>query len=530
MKATDPLERRAHRGTPRGADSVFDAALLGPLRASGQEPSRNRVPLLVAGAMLVVAIVGGSVLLGEQNRTRVTTLPTQASTPLPGESGSVETSPAPQQAPQASISPSPAVEFDFFERTGPGAFDHAAGTVPNVVIRGSGFRVTAGSVTVQPVSRAGSRAAFQAYRDPVLGFDGPTVNVRALFPGEQGIQGETGPVSVGGVEGQLVEGAFLREIVWSPVGQDARFWLRTSGLTTDDSAAIADSVAFARDGTISLDLPPGLEPTSTEPDVVESSSVSAQFSFEFEQTTSNPLGGNGAEEVTPGRPGGTLEMESGSQLAFESVLAPLLRDATGVRNAKVADIDKPATDGAIVTRADGEVVALWYASGLVFKLTPEPESAVEVELWLNEMAVVSDDEWQLLVPPDWVARNDVADAAEQLMEDIPTPAGFDTATILAAAAPGDPEQLASRTASLVACAWINQWLRAADSASAMRVNEAVSAMQTISSWPAVQQLSQDSPARRALIDYAAAMATESGIVGGSELTVGASYQQALGCF
>jgi len=398
------------------------------------------------------------------------------------------------------------------------------------IIRGSGFRITDGSVTVQPVSRAGSRAAFQAYRDPVLGFDGPTVSVRALFPGEQGIQGETGPVSIGEVEGQLVEGAFLREIVWSPVGQDARFWLRTSGLTTDDSVAVAASVALARDGTISLDLPPGLQLTSTEPDVVESSSVSAQFSFEFEQTTSSPLGGDGAEEVTQGRRGGTLEMESGSQLAFESVLAPLLRDASGVRNAKVADISSPATDGVIITQTSGQVVALWYASGLVFELTPEPESAVELEIWLNEMAVVSDDEWQLLVPSDWVARNDVVNAVEQLMEGVPTPAGFDTARILAAAAPGNPERLASRTASLVACAWINQWLRAADGGNAVSVDQAVSAMQTISSWPAVEQLSQDSPARRTLIDYAAAMATESGIVGGSELTVGASYQQALGCF
>jgi len=529
MRATDLLERRALRGTPRGADSIFDAARLGPLRASGQEPSRNRVPLLVAGAMLVVAAVGGSVMLLEQTRTRVTTLATQAPTAEPDTPTSVTTSDRPEEIP-LTVGTSVGLDRVGFERTGPGAFDSSAGTVPNVVIRDADFRVTGGSVLIQPVSRVPSLIAFQVYRDPLSNFDGPAIGVRVLGPSESGIVGETRPISINGTEGQMLDGAFLREIVWPRDSDDNRYWVWTSGLSLEQSVDVASSLRQTQDGSFSLDLPFGLAPIVMDPGTIEVSPARATFTFEFEQSISRSQIMGGGTQVISRRPGGTLEIETGSEAAFESALKLLLKDATKMSNAKVADSSSPATDGAIITQTSGQVVALWYASGLVFKLTPEPESAVEVETWLNEMAVVSDNEWQLLVPSDWVARNDVVNTVEQLMEGVPTPAGFDTATILAVAAPGNPEQLASRTASLVACAWINQWLRAVDSGNTVSMDQAVSAMQTVSNWPAVEQLSQDSPARLALIDHAGAMATESGVVGDSEFTVGASYQQALGCF
>lgn len=78
---------------------------------------------------------------------------------------------------------------------------------------------------------------------------------------------------------------------------------------------------------------------------------------------------------------------------------------------------------------------------------------------LEQLILTDVDTWLAAMPPEVVMPSERVETIQGMLEDIPTPPGFDVNTIPADEL-GDRYHFGARVTGTVTCAWIERWLQA----------------------------------------------------------------------
>lgn len=151
-------------------------------------------------------------------------------------------------------------------------------------------------------------------------------------------------------------------------------------------------------------------------------------------------------------------------------------------------------------RVDGGTEAAYRA--LIAKLKP-----VGVEEWLDAM------------PGSAVKPADNQRVVDEMLDGLPTPAGFDTAALYQQTT-GERYQVGARVTGAISCAWLDQWSAAKKSGDTAKAAEAVAAMKSSHSWKILLEMAKQGGYPRAIWDYADSIAEDRAPLG---------YQAGLGC-
>lgn len=119
--------------------------------------------------------------------------------------------------------------------------------------------------------------------------------------------------------------------------------------------------------------------------------------------------------------------------------------------------------------------------------------SVETETWLDAM------------PASVVKPDEAKKVVDEMLADIPVPAGFDK-TKLYRHGVSDRYQLGAGVAGAASCAWIDQWTAAKKSGDKARVQEAVDAMKTSHSWKILREMDKEGDYPEVVWEYADSMA------------------------
>lgn len=142
---------------------------------------------------------------------------------------------------------------------------------------------------------------------------------------------------------------------------------------------------------------------------------------------------------------------------------------------------------------------------------------VDVDTWLNAM------------PASVIKPDGRATVVDQMLADIPVPAGFDRGPLTTSAQLKDRYQLGAAVAGSVACAWIGTWVAANDAGDTAAATQAVNAMASSHRWAILLEMQDQGAYSDALWELADAMATDAPVSGGKPVTIRESYARALGC-
>jgi hypothetical protein len=159
-------------------------------------------------------------------------------------------------------------------------------------------------------------------------------------------------------------------------------------------------------------------------------------------------------------------------------------------------------------------------------------NAPDLETFKGELATVHEvdvDSWLSAMPTSVVKPASRADVAQQMLADIPQPAGFDAAALGSGDALRDRYQLGAQLTGAVGCAWIGQWVAAREAGDNAKVRQAIGAMATSHRWSILLEMKKDGAYPEVLWQYADAMATNAPLAAGKPVTVEESYRDALGC-
>lgn len=111
------------------------------------------------------------------------------------------------------------------------------------------------------------------------------------------------------------------------------------------------------------------------------------------------------------------------------------------------------------------------------------------------------DTWLSAMPETVVKPDEQASVVAEMLEGIPTPAGFDPATLQLDGV-ADRYHVGATVAGEVACAWIRQWGTATQTGDTAAADEAVAAMATSREWPVLQEIDQQGAYSETVWEYA----------------------------
>jgi hypothetical protein len=145
------------------------------------------------------------------------------------------------------------------------------------------------------------------------------------------------------------------------------------------------------------------------------------------------------------------------------------------------------------------------------------------------------DTWLAALPPSVVKVADRAGAVDEMLADVPLPAGFDLAELTSEENVLSRYHLGARVTGAVACAWLDQWVAAVGSGDQVAAREAVDAMATSHDWAILKEMTAEGAWSQVLWEYADAIRTGTHVAG-SEQSVRETpgefkrnYSSGLGC-
>jgi hypothetical protein len=175
-----------------------------------------------------------------------------------------------------------------------------------------------------------------------------------------------------------------------------------------------------------------------------------------------------------------------------------------------------------------DYVAVWAEGDYGVKLTTqfsEPGSFGDLAASVRS---VDPETWFAAMPANVVRPVDRAAVADQMLADIPLPAGVDPAGFEAAGGlVADRFHLGGRITLAAACGWVGQWVDATAAGDTVAAQQAVDAMSTSFEWDVLQDMSASSMFPQSVWDFATAIAGDGTVSGGSP--VADVYVEALGC-
>jgi hypothetical protein len=174
--------------------------------------------------------------------------------------------------------------------------------------------------------------------------------------------------------------------------------------------------------------------------------------------------------------------------------------------------------GEAPARKDG--ILSWAQDGYTLELRGEGSAEAR-----ERLRAVSVDEWLGAMPASVVQPTDGDKVIDEMLVDLPLPPGFDRTQLDTQGAPRDHYQLGANVVAAVACGWVKVWVDGASKEKA----EAVESMRKIQTASVLKAMASEGDYGSVLRVYAEAMATDGTVVGGKELSVEASYKDALGC-
>jgi hypothetical protein len=150
------------------------------------------------------------------------------------------------------------------------------------------------------------------------------------------------------------------------------------------------------------------------------------------------------------------------------------------------------------------------------------------------------DTWLRAMPATVVQPSDRSAAVADIAADMPLPPSLDLTKLQNESAVLDRYQLIAKTASLVACGWLDRWAAAVESSDAARAAEATKAMQTARNWKALLEIKDQGGYSQVLWQMADAMrkdrrdlllepAGSDTLEDGRVYQFGPGYATALGC-
>lgn len=240
----------------------------------------------------------------------------------------------------------------------------------------------------------------------------------------------------------------------------------------------------------------------------------------------------------PAAPEGRAEADMEESVTVVGQEATLRRYAPSPGPRAEADLD-PMYAGSAFTavweQGESQVVAMGWGFA----------EQSDYEAVLGAVREVDVDAWLTAMPASVVRPNDMDAVVEEMLADIPTPAGFDPAGLTQEAGVRDRYQLGARVTGAVVCAWIGQWIDAAESSDAAAGGDATAALASSHDWAILREMDADGGYPAMVWAYADAIVNEAALPDGSPVeqvipegavegdTVLAepieAYRMALGC-
>jgi hypothetical protein len=156
---------------------------------------------------------------------------------------------------------------------------------------------------------------------------------------------------------------------------------------------------------------------------------------------------------------------------------------------------------------DGPVfTTIWQQNGYAMEASGRTFGDQEsYEAVLTRLTETDVDAWLSAMPETVVKPDQQTSVVAEMLEGIPTPAGFDPAA-LPIDGVADRYQVATTVAGEVTCAWIRQWDTATQSGDTAAADEAVAAMATSREWPVLQEIEPEGAYADVVWEFADALA------------------------
>jgi len=176
------------------------------------------------------------------------------------------------------------------------------------------------------------------------------------------------------------------------------------------------------------------------------------------------------------------------------------------------------------------VIALWKEGDYGIGIGGDVADLDEFRDVAASIEVVDVDTWLSALPPDVVRPADRADTVDEMLADIPLPAGFDPSSLVSEGGASEPYHLGARVTGAVACAWFDQWKAATAAGDTAAADEAVQAMATSHDWAVLHEMEAEGGWSEVVWEVADAMAEGGTIDNGAGPVPAADFAVAgLGC-
>lgn len=194
-------------------------------------------------------------------------------------------------------------------------------------------------------------------------------------------------------------------------------------------------------------------------------------------------------------------------------------------------------DRAVERAVDGESVHVEHEAGQytrlhvlrddwVWEVDVQGVDTVEDALVLfARLRVVDPASWDAALADEVVTESERPRVVTELLDGVPTPAGFTPAAI-GAAGTSDRYQLIAQVSGALACAWLDQWFSAQDADDVTRQQTAADALATSRTWPMLLEVADQGGWSGSVWEWADAVNGGTEPAGGVNRTGAAS---ALGC-
>jgi hypothetical protein len=219
-------------------------------------------------------------------------------------------------------------------------------------------------------------------------------------------------------------------------------------------------------------------------------SVTAADEFAVEHGETTSTGPEGAGELTLMW---TADVNEHGYLTYDETLADLTANAERLPDTTIAGHD------AAVFQTDPAPLffALWQDGDYSVGVTGGFPTVDDFLAVARTIDVVSVDGWLSAIPARVVQPGSGAGTVDEMLAEVPVPAGFDRSALVDAADADagtdadDPDQLGIRVTGAVACAWYDQWFEATAAGDTAQAAEAADAMGTSPSWPVLLTMAAD---------------------------------------
>lgn len=149
---------------------------------------------------------------------------------------------------------------------------------------------------------------------------------------------------------------------------------------------------------------------------------------------------------------------------------------------------------------------IWQQNGYAMEAVSDSFADQEsYEAVLAQLTETDVDTWLSAMPDTVIKPDQQTSVVAEMLEGIPTPAGFDPAT-LPIDGVADRYHVGVTVAGEVACAWIRQWDAATQSGDTAAADEAVAAMATSREWPVLLEIAPEGAYADTVWLYADALA------------------------